>query len=60
MLEKGHHLRSIDLRNNQIKNLPDAIGFLPILWKLRVDYNLLTGLPETIGHLTKLEVLTAS
>jgi len=43
-----------------IKELPECLCNLNVLWKLRLDYNLLEELPETIGKLEKLEVLTAS
>lgn len=33
---------------------------LSILWKLRIDNNLIEHLPLNIGYLEKLEVLTAS
>jgi Leucine-rich repeat (LRR) protein len=57
---KNQYLRTVDLRNNLIKYLPEAICELSLLWKLRVDYNLLEGLPENVGKLQKLEILTAS
>ena len=57
---KNQFLRTVDLRNNQIKVLPAALCQLSILWKLRVDYNLLSELPSEIGRLEKMEVLTAS
>jgi len=60
MLEKKGSLRSIDIRNNKLKYLPEYLCELPILWKLRVDFNHLESLPENIGKLQKLEVLTAS
>lgn len=60
MLEKGSSLRTIDIRNNKLRKLPEYLCDLPILWKLRVDFNLLESLPENIGRLQKLEVLTAS
>lgn len=53
-------LRIIDIRNNMIKELPESICNLSLLWKIRVDYNILEKLPENIGSLEKLEVLTAS
>lgn len=33
---------------------------MSLLWKLRVDYNLLEHLPPNIGKLERLEALTAS
>jgi Leucine-rich repeat (LRR) protein len=43
-----------------IKELPNAICDLSILWKLRVDCNLLEHLPPYLGKLERLEALTAS
>ena len=57
---KNQFLRTVDIRNNLIKELPDAICELNILWKLRVDFNILEKLPCKIGNLERLEVLTAS
>lgn len=57
---KNQFLRVVDVRNNQIKELPHSICELNILWKLRVDYNLLSELPNNIDKLERLEVLTAS
>ncbi|CDW79052.1 leucine rich repeat family protein [Stylonychia lemnae] len=57
---KNQFLRCVDLRNNQIKHLPDSLSNLNILWKLRLDFNLLEYLPNGIGKLERLEVLTAS
>jgi Leucine-rich repeat (LRR) protein len=50
----------VDLRNNLIKELPESLCSLAVLWKIRIDYNLLEALPDNIGRLEKLEVLTAS
>lgn len=38
---KNQFLRCVDLRNNQLKYLPNSICDLNILWKLRLDFNLL-------------------
>jgi leucine-rich repeat protein SHOC2 len=57
---KSHFLRAIDIRNNQIKKLPDSICALSILWKLRVDFNLLEDLPRDLGNLERLEIFSAS
>jgi Leucine-rich repeat (LRR) protein len=43
-----------------IKELPESLCSLAVLWKIRIDYNLLEALPDNIGRLEKLEVLTAS
>jgi len=45
---------TIDLRNNQLTNLPAEIGLLTELTALKLDNNLLTDLPAEIGLLTQL------
>ena len=60
LISHNQFLRVIDIRNNLLKELPESVCNLPVLWKLRVDYNLLDGLPDNFGKLEKLEVLTAS
>jgi Leucine-rich repeat (LRR) protein len=45
LFSKNLYLRTIDLRNNQIKELPSSICDLKLLWKLRIDNNLIEELP---------------
>ena len=60
LFSRNQFLRSVDLRNNMIAFLPSGLCDLSILWKLRLDFNLLTELPSNIGNLQRLEVFTAS
>jgi len=39
LLQKNQFIRSVDLRNNMIRAIPEQISELSILWKLRLDYN---------------------
>ena len=57
---KNQFLRCVDVRNNQIKHIPESLCNLTILWKLRLDNNQLESLPQNIGALEKLEILTVS
>ncbi|MBS0289001.1 MAG: leucine-rich repeat domain-containing protein [Proteobacteria bacterium] len=50
-------LTVLNLNNNQLHALPDAIGMLSALKVLYVDNNKLSVLPSTIGELSALEVL---
>uniref|UniRef100_H2Z0S2 Leucine-rich repeat protein SHOC-2 n=1 Tax=Ciona savignyi TaxID=51511 RepID=H2Z0S2_CIOSA len=45
-------LRKLNLANNKIKVLPPAIGNLTKLEILNVSHNLLTSLPNEVGHLS--------
>lgn len=54
------NLRSLDLRNNKICDLPPELFDLAQLWKLMLDNNLLTALPDKINQLTQLKTLTLS
>lgn len=42
-------IRTIDLRNNRLIKIPDSICDLPNLWRIRLDYNYITKLPENLG-----------
>ena len=51
-------LTTLNLRDNQLTEIPDWIGKLINLTKLYLHDNQLTEIPETIRSLTKLTVLT--
>ena len=53
-------LSSLDLSNNQIKQLPLQICELTNLVSLKVDQNELSQLPPTIGRLFRLKFFSAS
>lgn len=54
-------LLHVNLSNNQIKTMPsDSIGLLANVISLRLDYNLLTGLPDDISKCTSLKYLNVS
>ncbi|XP_025112189.1 E3 ubiquitin-protein ligase LRSAM1-like isoform X2 [Pomacea canaliculata] len=50
-------LRVLDLHNNELKCLPDDIGFLERLQILNLENNKLKKLPENIGKLSNLQNL---
>jgi len=50
-------LQSLDLRKNQLTNVPESLGQLTALQSLRLDYNQLTRVPESLGQLTPLQKL---
>ncbi|KAJ8299622.1 hypothetical protein KUTeg_023682 [Tegillarca granosa] len=52
-----NHLTLIDLSYNLVKKLPEEIGRVVSLEKLRLDNNQLTTLPDNIGLLHNLEEL---
>lgn len=52
-------LEILDLRNNNITDLPSEIGSLGILQTLQLDNNRLSALPESISALTSMRRLTA-
>lgn len=54
------NLRTLDLSNNQLTEIPASIGNLPRLQYLILRHNQLTTLPETIGELTNLTYLDLS
>ncbi|MHA2053620.1 MAG: leucine-rich repeat domain-containing protein [Candidatus Hodarchaeales archaeon] len=54
---KDSHLIKLDLRDQQLKDLPGAIEIFTHLKELRLQNNKLTQLPETIGNLKQLKIL---
>ncbi|KAL2914175.1 hypothetical protein HK105_206266 [Polyrhizophydium stewartii] len=50
-------LKSLDLRNNQLTQLPDSIEKLTNLTRIRLGGNRLTQLPEVLCNMTQLVVL---
>ena len=56
VLEKLHHLTSLNLANNQLVALPDSIGELGKLVHLDLSNNRLQTLPHTIQQLGRLKV----
>ena len=55
--EKIPNLTKLVLDKNQIRSLPDQLGYLRRLSFLSVSKNALNTLPSTIGHLQELEIL---
>jgi len=55
----GPKLKSLDVSNNQIKELTSQIGALPKLQNLVLSHNQLEELPEELYHLNELKVLLA-
>lgn len=53
-------LKTLDVRNNRLSELPEEICDLANLRLFRVDYNYLTSLPFALGKLSNLVKLTAS
>jgi Leucine-rich repeat (LRR) protein len=53
-------LRSLDLSQNKISQLPLFFGQFEILKQLHLNGNTLTSLPDELGNLKKLEVLVLS
>ena len=51
---KEKQLKELDLRNNQLTELPESIKELTNLTGLDLSNNKLTKLPESIKELTKL------
>ncbi|WP_347070152.1 leucine-rich repeat domain-containing protein [Flavobacterium sp. WV_118_3] len=49
---------SLDLRNQNLKELPESIGQFKNLRQLYLDNNQLTSLPDAIGDLPQLDLLT--
>ncbi|XP_074597070.1 leucine-rich repeat-containing protein 57-like isoform X2 [Brevipalpus obovatus] len=58
LLQLSTSIRSVDLSNNKIKELPGFIGEFSSLKNLVFQSNLLTYLPKEIASLTKLETLS--
>jgi len=54
------HLKSIDLRGNNFREIPTEIFSLFNLRILRMDDNLINSIPPGIGQLTCLQILTLS
>uniref|UniRef100_A0AC34G629 Leucine-rich repeat-containing protein 57 n=1 Tax=Panagrolaimus sp. ES5 TaxID=591445 RepID=A0AC34G629_9BILA len=53
-------LRSLDLSQNRITQLPQFFGTFEILKQLHLNANGLKSLPEELGNLKKLEILILS
>ena len=53
-------LKTIDIRNNRLNDLPGEICTLKHLNHLRLDYNYLQALPFSIGSISSLQYLSAS
>jgi Leucine-rich repeat (LRR) protein len=56
-LDQLPNLTTLHLENNQLKALPESIGFCPSLVKLKCSTNLLRSLPHTMGNLKKVQRL---
>ena len=54
---KGGHIILLDIRGNQLKELPESIGTLSNLQELNIGDNQLKELPESIGNLSNLQTL---
>ncbi len=50
-------MAQLDVRNNQISELPPALGDATALNELRVGFNNLSSLPSTLGMLRSLKTL---
>ncbi|KAG7385760.1 hypothetical protein PHYPSEUDO_001113 [Phytophthora pseudosyringae] len=59
-LERVPHLQRLDLRNNQLRALPDAVFALQSLEALNLARNRLTTLSTDVQKLTQLETLDVS
>jgi Leucine-rich repeat (LRR) protein len=57
LLDQLPHLTALHLDNNQLKTLPESIGFCQNLIKLKCSTNLLRNLPVTLGNLKKIQRL---
>uniref|UniRef100_A0A914YKU8 Uncharacterized protein n=1 Tax=Panagrolaimus superbus TaxID=310955 RepID=A0A914YKU8_9BILA len=53
-------LRSLDLSQNRIIQLPQFFGTFEILKQLHLNANVLTSIPNELGNLKKLEILVLS
>lgn len=53
-----NNLRTLDLSNNKIAQLPQNIGSFKMLKTLKLHKNKLTAIPDDIGNLSKLETLS--
>lgn len=53
LIERGK-VRSIDISQDNLKNVPEAIGKLEDLHKLDISGNSIAEIPESIGNLKKL------
>jgi Leucine-rich repeat (LRR) protein len=60
MLERVPHLQLLDLSNNQLRALPDAVFALQELETLELGQNRLLELPTDVKRLTKLQTLDVS
>lgn len=50
----------LDLRHNELKDIPEGIARLPLLTALHVDHNRIRHMPDTLTALVRLRVLTSS
>lgn len=53
-------MTNLDLKSNEIAELPDEISQLVACKKIDVSHNMLTELPWTIGSMTELKNLDLS
>ena len=54
------NIKSIDIRNNRVNELPDEICSLQNLTQMKLDYNYLQALPFSLGSLKSLVSISAS
>lgn len=58
--EQKQNLTHLDLRNNRLRRIPDAICDLILMREIRLDYNFLAHLPFGFDRLKHLQFLSAS
>ena len=54
------NLKNIDIQNNKLESLPEEIGDLLFLERLKLDHNLLKRLPANVRCLSHLSSLSFS
>jgi len=57
---KNNHFQGLNLYNNQLKFVPESIGYLTELRYLNLSLNKLNSLPDSMKNLVKLRVLLLS